>query len=508
MTRSDDVFEQLLRLGVDVHATCEDYGGDSVIDIAIEGTIGEKSFHMVLAHADPVRIPKLHTDGSMRHFVLCNPPKSTEESFEATEPPAATNMSKWQAILKKGVDPNAKASDKGTAVHLAAKTGYLECIKVSVAHHADLTLMDSHGWTAIHYSVAEGHIVVAKYLRQMLQQQEVWERRVAFSVPLSELDDTPLGPLPQEKYSGGTLAHLAVYKQSSEMLQFLQENNLVGDINGRTQEGATLLHFAVCSAPSQSTRWLLDNGADVNAKCGKRGISALHVAFRLGFAENAIALIEKGADFSADSTGITPEMQVNPKICADLLEHFPNIGVPIPANVIEVIRRRQRLESSGNLHKAIVNGDLEACNSIITTTPCFPKIVEECSPCTPLIVALAHDQLEIAKLFLDHGASTNGAPCVMMNYFGLAASALEIAIQKPVFNSLLGKLLEQCLLQEAHWSQRFGYWRPFHLAAAFNPGAIEILANHIFAHSEVFRYVNYNRCTVKDTLNIYQAYMR
>jgi hypothetical protein len=241
--------------------------------------------------------------------------------------------------------------------------------------------------------------------------------------------------------------------------------------------------------------------------CSSSSLSALHVAFRLGFLENAIALIETGAEFFADLTGITPGMQVDPTICADLLEHLPNIGVPISPAVMEVIRRRQRLESSGNLYTAIVNGDLEACRSIIAVAPYFPKVVEECGPCTPLIVALAHDQLEIAELFLDHGAPTSGAPCAKINYFGFEASALEIAIQKPVFNSLLGQLLEQCLLQEAHWSQRFDYWRPFQVAAASNPGAIEILANHVFTHLKLFRYVRCGRCTVKDTLSIDQAYM-
>jgi hypothetical protein len=174
---------------------------------------------------------------------------------------------------------------------------------------------------------------------------------------------------------------------------------------------------------------------------------------------------------------------------------------------MEGIRKRLKMNSSGSLYGAIVKGDVEACSSIIATTPCFPRVVEECGPCTPLIVALAHDQLENAKLFLDHGASTNGVACRKIRWFGYEASALEIAVRNPLFNSILEQLLKQCLLHETHWSQRFGYWRPFHIAAAFNPGAIEILANHALKHVELFRYVTAIRCTLKDTLGIYQSHV-
>ncbi|KAF7672905.1 hypothetical protein GT037_008856 [Alternaria burnsii] len=488
MTQSDnDALKQLLGLGIDVHATCEDYGGNSAIDIAIEGTIKEKTFDMILTHADPVRIPKLHADGSLRHFVLCVSPKLIQEPVKEMELPTATNISKLKAILKRGVDPNVKDSHCRTTAHSAAQRGDLECIKVLVAYHADLTITSDFGWTAIHEAVANGNIFITKYVRQLLQDQDKWERCVAFSVPLSALNDAPLGPLPQVTYHHGTLAHLAVYNHSSEMLQFLQDNDLVDNINATTQEGATPLHFAVCISHPQTTRWLLNNGADVNAKCGIHNTSALHVAFRLGCLDNAIALVEAGADFSADSAGITPEMQVDPTICADLLELLPNIGVPIPPTVMEGIRRRHQLKSSGNLFRAIVNGDFDACRSIIAAAPCFPKRVKKGTRYTPLIVALVHNQLDIAKLFLDHGASTNGVSREEVDRMSFEASALEIAVKKPMFNSLLEQLLEQCLSHETHWSQRFGYWRPFHIAAAYNPGAIEILASHVLAHVALFR---------------------
>jgi ankyrin repeat protein len=490
-----DVLEQLLRRGANVHATCEDYGGDSAIDVAVERIIGENSFDMILAHANPSRIPKLDENGSMRHFVLCRHNKPGDEEylnlfqFRTKKLKIATPKSKLEALFKKGVDPNLTSIHRWTAVSIAAAEDELGCLQSLVAYSANLLIMNQNGWTVIHSAIACGRLPILKYLRLVIKENVEWERPAAFLVAFTESGHQPLGPLLHEKYLRCSPTHFAAYSHSSGMLQFLQQHKVLGNINAEAQDGVTPLHLAVCVKSPRTTRWLLKNGADVKAKCGLRGISALHIALRWGRLEHAIALIQAGAEFSADSAGITPEMQMDPTICADLLGLLPGIKVPIPPAVMENVRRRDRVSSSGGLLTAIVDGDVEACSSIIAAMTCFPVVVDGCGPCTPLILALAHDELSIAKLLLDRGSHTNGAPCLEINRFGFEASSLEIAIQNPVFNSLLEQLLDQCLLHGTHWSQRFGYWRPFHIAAAFNPGAIKILANHVLKHVALFRYV-------------------
>ncbi|CAN9446938.1 unnamed protein product [Alternaria alternata] len=493
----NDVCEQLIRLGVDLHATCDEYYGEnSAVDIAIERMIGEKLFDMILAHADPVRIPKPDANDSMRHFVLCHSAKPSNGQHAIQSPvdeaqgTILTPVSKLERLLRKGIDPDARSVHGWTAASTAAAHGQLECMKLLVAYSADLLLTDSNGWTVIHCAITSGHLILLKYLRQVIKQDEEWTRSATFLTHDSELYHQPLEPLSHLIYLRCSPTHFAAYNHRSDILQFLRDENVVRNIDAEAQDGVTPLHFAVCMKSPQTTRWLLENGADIKLKCGKRNISALHIAMRWGRLENAIALVEAGAEFCTDSAGITPEMQVDPTICEDLLELLPNVGVPISPIVIEIIRQRHQLKSSGNLYQAIVNGDFEACDSIIASAPCLPKVVEGCGPCTPLIVALAHGQMEIAKLFLDHGASTNGAPCAKINKsnrYGSHVSALDVAIRNPVSNSILEQLLEQCLLHETHWSQRFGYWQPFHLAAAFNPGAIRMLANHVLKHTRLFR---------------------
>jgi ankyrin repeat protein len=71
-------------------------------------------------------------------------------------------------------------------------------------------------------------------------------------------------------------------------------------------EGATLLHNAVGYDCKDETEYLLDAGADVNAR-KKDGVTALHIAARNGNIEIMEVLLKHGANINAvDSKGWTP----------------------------------------------------------------------------------------------------------------------------------------------------------------------------------------------------------
>ena len=494
ITQSESaLFEKLLELGVDVHATSEDYDGDSAVDVSIEGEVGQRFFEKLLDHAESHQIPKLDARGLMRHHVLLTQRETvdkehlTQGSVHPRKSEVATAVWKLEAILKKGVDPNLRSQHGCTAAHIAASSGNSEAIKTLVAHRADLTLLDRYGWSVVHHAAAGRHVNVLKDLRLLPDLVKEWYRPATITVLLRGSPAIPYGPLAFARYTRCSLAHFAAYGSNSQVLEFLQENKILGDIDARCDEGVTLLHFAACSYDSDTIRWLLLNGADVDAKCGTRGISALHIAMRWGCLEAAITLIEAGAKFAPDSAGITPETLAHPTIREELINILPQVGVPIPPTVLDVIRRDHKRQSSGSLMRTIISGDLQACSTIIEAASRFPEVIKGCGKCTPLIVALEHDQLEIASFFLSVGASTGGNSCMQIDHFGIGVTALELAIQRPVFNSLLEQILERCLLQETHWSQRSNYWRPFHIAAALNSDAIKILANHVLKHQALIK---------------------
>ena len=478
------LFEKLLELGVDVHATSESYGGSSTVDLSIEAEVDFDMLGSLLARVQPERIASTDTKWGLRHFILCR-----------RAPGPKRNTSKLGLLLKAGLNPNARSKSLITAAHVAAGAGNVETLQLLVSYHADLSLVDKDGQTVIHHAVGGGHIAVLKYLRQVIHGGEQWARVASLSVPLvGGLQRIPAGPLRATKYFGCTLVHLAAYRLNSDVLQFLKDADLLGNINAQSREGVTPLHLAVCVQSLQpapaTTKWLLDNGADVMSRCGAKESTALHIALRLGKLEVALALVKAGACFSEDSAGLTPEMQVHPNIRADLIDRLPHTGVSIPASVMEVLKRYHKLQSTGGLYKAIMNADLKTCRFIIQRAPALSKSFKDCGACTPLIVALAWQKVDVAKLLLQHGAFTDGTPCPRIRSKGPHHdSAINIAIVQPIFNGILEQLLERSLTQGAHWTQSGAIGQPLHLAATYNPGAIRIFANHILKHERLFRYV-------------------
>ncbi|KAF2818297.1 ankyrin, partial [Ophiobolus disseminans] len=473
----ENLFQKLLEFGADIHAASMYYGDDSAMDCYLRSRteIAPGVTELLLAHAQADLIPKTDPRGWLKHFCLCAPQPGTTDR-------ESTRVVKLEAILKIGVDPNARSKTLTTAAMVAAGAGSLDVLRLLVLHNADMDLTDEFDWTVVQHAVWGGQVDVLKYLHSQIQGGEQWTQLVSFLVPLGAAA-MPMGPSDARSYFGCTLAHFASYRPEMATLQFLKEAGVLGDINARAQEGVTPLHLAVCVKAPAATRWLIRNGADVKATFGMKKSTALHTAFRMGNAENAFALLEAGAELSTDSTGMTPERYGSRSVLYDLLRLISYSPVKIPRAIHQALKQ----ERTGSLYSAIVSGNLEACRSIAQVTMVLNKPLAECGTCTPLIVALVWQRPDIARLFLELGASTSGTPCARTRSSGPSRhKTLYIAISQPIFNSILEQLLERSLVDEAHWTQDAEFGLPLHLAAAFNPAGLKILVEHLVKHGIFF----------------------
>ncbi|XP_006875161.1 PREDICTED: cyclin-dependent kinase 4 inhibitor D [Chrysochloris asiatica] len=67
-------------------------------------------------------------------------------------------------LLKQGACPNVQDISGTTPAHDAARTGFLDTLKVLVEHGADVNRPDSSGALPIHLAVREGHEAVVSFL--------------------------------------------------------------------------------------------------------------------------------------------------------------------------------------------------------------------------------------------------------------------------------------------------------------------------------------------------------
>ncbi|XP_037674260.1 cyclin-dependent kinase 4 inhibitor D [Choloepus didactylus] len=67
-------------------------------------------------------------------------------------------------LLKQGATPNIQDASGTTPAHDAARTGFLDTLKVLVEHGADVNAPDAAGALPIHLAVREGHAAVVRFL--------------------------------------------------------------------------------------------------------------------------------------------------------------------------------------------------------------------------------------------------------------------------------------------------------------------------------------------------------
>ncbi|KAK1342767.1 hypothetical protein QTO34_015533 [Cnephaeus nilssonii] len=67
-------------------------------------------------------------------------------------------------LLKQGASPNVQDTSGTTPAHDAARTGFLDTLKVLVEHGADVNAPDNTGALPIHLAVREGHTAVVRFL--------------------------------------------------------------------------------------------------------------------------------------------------------------------------------------------------------------------------------------------------------------------------------------------------------------------------------------------------------
>ncbi len=228
-----------------------------------------------------------------------------------------------QLLLKRVVDVNAQCKDQRTPLHVACSYGKPEIARLLLGHDADANAKDNKGRTPLH-AVSGGKYQSqedgARIARLLLEHGADMNRK-------EESNATPLhvasyhnkyeivrlllahGAKAKVDGDGGETALHGVarvkYESPEEgvsVAQVLLECGI--DVDARSKDDLTPLHFASDFGKLEIAQLLLDHGTNVNAK-GVNGATPLHFASSCVYKSPedgvrvALLLLERGADVDA-----------------------------------------------------------------------------------------------------------------------------------------------------------------------------------------------------------------
>ena len=243
------------------------------------------------------------------------------------------NAAVVKALVAAKADVAAKASPSGVPpLHLAAASGDLDTITTLLDHKADINALENEwGQTPLMFAAAADRTAAVKLLLQRGADANVTSKFIDLAQQAA-LDRA--ARLLQTKILEATVSkgQKATASQLQASVQAARELLLSGkvpppearpagpdttDRNFNPEEinppvaakgGLTALHHAVRQGYVETTRALIDGGADINQQTTGDGTTPLLMAAINGQFDIATLLIEKGADpnIASKGNGVTP----------------------------------------------------------------------------------------------------------------------------------------------------------------------------------------------------------
>lgn len=211
-----------------------------------------------------------------------------------------------ELLLMKGANVDAVDTTSGrTALHMAATSGCLEIVKSLVSHGANLNAVtQTYHETPLHLAAMNGHLEVVNCLidDRGTSNKEIELYHAIVQQPCYQsLTEALLTPGCGKDF---LLWDADPTRSSTDYMAELQEHSIrYTDIDLKTHDGRSALHFAAEGGHEEIARFLIERGADVHL-VGENGITALRMAAEKGHIPIVRLLLEAGAGMDGRAEGL------------------------------------------------------------------------------------------------------------------------------------------------------------------------------------------------------------
>ncbi|RSL60781.1 hypothetical protein CEP54_006626, partial [Fusarium duplospermum] len=411
----------LIDKGVDMHSRCD---GLSPFEFACfpKVQIGERSFALLLKHANPEKM----TQGN-ELFKGCGP----LHFCAGWKGPRCGCDWKLEQLLVAGFDPNSPLSAAcGSPLAFHISRGVISTAEMLLEAGADPWARGPYPFDAALEAVRHGCRSILEKIAATNRQTPCWDRTW---VHVSD----------NQKIPGGNALHLAALNGSTHCLEFYISRGLLSDLECCGDSPGTPMHHAAYFGRSSTIKFLKTHGGNINAK-DRSGLTPLHLAARQRQLGAAKTLIKLGAEHQLCNRGCTPLVYAYANGDTTMVEAIQSSSKE-PQESSSTIKSPGKLRLLAEaMRNAILRSDVAACERIQAMGCPIDVEIHSYQAVTPLAVAICHQQdVAIVQWLIDSGATVSTV--FPQPHQGQYSTALEAAVSRPIFNSLLHKLLNRFL---------------------------------------------------------------
>ncbi|WP_264682379.1 MULTISPECIES: ankyrin repeat domain-containing protein [unclassified Wolbachia] len=251
-------------------------------------------------------------------------------------------------VNEKKANINAKDNcNSKKPIHAAAKEGYKDIVEFFLTKGMGIDDANSNGWTPLHYAAWKGHKEIVEFL--------VNEKKADINAKVI--------------YEGKKSIHIAAKEGYKDIVEFFLTKGM--GIDDANSNGWTLLHYAVAYSHFELSRFLLAQGATIEAK-NKDDKTSLDLARE----RNNTGMVHLLAQAKLDKDLIAAAARGSLQTVKNLVEQGANIEAKNKDNKtpLDLARERNNMEMVNflaqakldkDLRVAVIRGNLQTVKNLI-----------------------------------------------------------------------------------------------------------------------------------------------
>ncbi|KAI1771159.1 ankyrin [Hypoxylon cercidicola] len=386
----------LLEKGVPAHRRVRD---ESALEIGCDSRVKIDTFRLLLEYADKEQLDE--TNAAKNGLGLIHQLAHFDASDKVVE------------LLRRGADANlriARYPNQSAVVFHLQNTSHSTWTAL-LEHGADPTLVDQNNVDGCLMAAARG---ILKFLAKVLEMkapswQLDWKRRC--NIIALTIGDKDL------RFSGSSALHLASFSGNIDCLNFFINHDLLSNVSIADNDMLTPLHYAAFGGHANIIKYLHGMGANINARA-VYGESPLHIAVHAARLAAVETLLDLGSHNTVNRNGKSSYLLAcesrNQYIIDCFRKRGPQNGVQDASSSSNDFAAATIAEKTGlaiALEAAVRDCNMSLCKELRGRGCPLDIDLPSCKGCSPLLLAIREEKLDIVRWLLDNGASTLKANC-------------------------------------------------------------------------------------------------